>query len=118
MHAPRHAAQSTSAQEARFHTFLIGFARTHLYGVASQSGGPFKPPALLLGHHEQLGQALLHDPGEALVVQAHQGIVHALQHWTQKTEALSGERLTADSEATATRAGPAPAIRAVGLKPC
>ena len=102
MHAPRHAAQSTSAQEARFHTFLIdsgGFARTHLYGVASQSGSPFKPPALLLGHHEQLGQALLHDPGEALVVQAHQGVVHALQHWTEETEPLSGERLTADSEA-------------------
>ena len=44
-------------------------------------------------------QALLHDPGEALVVQAHQGVVHALQHWTQETEPLSGERLTADSEA-------------------
>lgn len=53
-------------------------AHTHLHGVASQGGGPFKPPALLLGHHEELGQALLHDPGEALVVQAHQRIVHAL----------------------------------------
>lgn len=57
------------------HTHLLedpsGFVHTHLYRVASQGSGPFKPPALLLGHHEQLGQALLHDPGEALVVQAH-----------------------------------------------
>lgn len=47
-------------------------AHAYLHSVASQGGSTFKPPALLLGHHEQLSQALLHDPGEALVVQAHQ----------------------------------------------
>lgn len=30
-------------------------AHTYLHCIASQGGGPFKPPALLLGHHEELG---------------------------------------------------------------
>lgn len=55
-------------------------AHAYLNSVASQGGGPSKPPALLLGHHEQLGQALLHDPGKALVVQAYQRVVHTLEH--------------------------------------
>lgn len=72
---------------------------THLHGVASQGGGPFKPPALLLGHHEQLGQALLHDPGEALVVQTHQRIVHALQDCgCRRKTGCSEDRPSAGSE--------------------
>lgn len=55
-------------------------AHTYLHGVAPQGGSTFKTPALLLGHHEQLSQALLHDPGKALVVQAHQRVVHTLEH--------------------------------------
>lgn len=43
-------------------------AQAYLHSVASQGGSTFKPPALLLGHHEQLSQALLHDAGKALVV--------------------------------------------------
>ena len=34
----------------------------------------------MLGYHEQLVQAPLHDAGKALIVQAHQGIVQNLQH--------------------------------------
>lgn len=30
-------------------------AHTYLHSIASQGGGPFKPPALLLRHHEELG---------------------------------------------------------------
>lgn len=55
-------------------------AHTYLHSVASQGGSTFKPPTLLLGHHEQLSQALLHDPGKALVVQTHQRVVHTLEH--------------------------------------
>lgn len=30
-------------------------AHTYLHSIASQGSGPFKTPALLLGHHEELG---------------------------------------------------------------
>lgn len=100
------------------HTFIRRprwLAHTHLHSVASQGGGPFKPPALLLGHHEELGQALLHDPGEALVVQAHQRIVHALEHCGgRRQRGCSEDGLPADSETTTT---PGPALATNGHGP-
>lgn len=89
-----------------------GITHTYLHRVASQSGSPFKSPALLLGHHEELGQALLHNPGKTLVVEAHQRIVHALQHCGgRRQRGCSEDRPPADSETTTTISPRQPALR-------
>lgn len=60
----------------------------HLHSVAAHGGGTSEAPSLLVGHHEQRGQALLHQPGKALVVQPQQSNVHPLDHCgnTEKTQ--------------------------------
>lgn len=41
----------------------------HLHSVAAHSSGTSEAPSLLVGHHEERGQALLHQSGKTLVVQ-------------------------------------------------
>lgn len=69
-HLVRHVFQRKWSREKRF--------LEHLHGVAAHGGGAAESPSLLVGHHEQRGQALLHQPGKALVVQPQQGNVHPL----------------------------------------
>lgn len=81
------------------HVFYRNWSRTdaskaffphteHLHSVAAHGGGTSEAPSLLVGHHEQRGQALLHQPGKALVVQPQQSYVHPLDHCgnTEKTQ--------------------------------
>jgi len=63
-------------------------APTHLDGVAAHAGGPprpRRPRTLPAGHQEELGQPLLHQAGEALVVGLQGGALHILDHWGGET---------------------------------
>lgn len=54
---------------------------SHLDGVAADSCGPSEASALLTRQHKQLGEPLLHQAGEALVLSLQAAVVHVLDHF-------------------------------------
>lgn len=63
---------------------------SHLDGVAADSCGPSEASALLTRQHKQLGEPLLHQTGEALVLSLQAAVVHVLDHFKAQHEKQRG----------------------------
>lgn len=59
---------------------------SHLDGVAADSCGSSEASALLTRQHKQLGEPLLHQTGEALVLSLEAAVVHVLDHFKAEDE--------------------------------
>lgn len=59
---------------------------SHLDGVAADSCGSSEASALLTRQHKQLGEPLLHQTGEALVLSLQAAVVHVLDHFKAEDE--------------------------------